>query len=336
MSFARVMLRSGLAECSALTARAQPKVQPKAFQRLMSTRPTSSTPLLGSYTSAFRQSFKRNVQTYAERAGSGEKAQPVDWQKVGLNVGLGVAAAVGLNFALNRETRDALSTAESAYLNSTYKWTGLGLGITAVTAKLLHSNGFALRLMGANPWVVMIAGVGLSIGSMMGVYYTAPDSPAHYLSWAAFTAMQGVTLSPMFFLNPAVLSRAGLYTLGAVGGLSYVGATAKNDQFLYIGGPLMAGLGVLILTGLAPMVLPRMSMRAMTTLEYVGAYGGAAVFSGLLLYDTQKVLAHARLAQQGRIPNDPIRESVSLVLDIINLFTSIVRILMLQQGNRRK
>ena len=32
-----------------------------------------------------------------------------------------------------------------------------------------------------------------------------------------FTAVQGVTLSPMFFLNPAILSRAGLYTVGALG-----------------------------------------------------------------------------------------------------------------------
>lgn len=32
-----------------------------------------------------------------------------------------------------------------------------------------------------------------------------------------FSAVQGVTLSPMFFLNPAILSRAGLYTVGALG-----------------------------------------------------------------------------------------------------------------------
>lgn len=39
-----------------------------------------------------------------------------------------------------------------------------------------------------------------------------------------FTATQGLTLgltlSPMFFLNPAILSRAGLYTVGALGGSS--------------------------------------------------------------------------------------------------------------------
>jgi hypothetical protein len=38
-----------------------------------------------------------------------------------------------------------------------------------------------------------------------------------------------------------------------------------------------------------------------------------------ILYDTQKIRKHAQLAQRGVIPADPVRESVSLVLDIINL-----------------
>ena len=43
----------------------------------------------------------------------------------------------------------------------------------------------------------------------------------------SFNACQAATLSPLFFLNPAILSRAALYTCGVVGSLSYIGATAK-------------------------------------------------------------------------------------------------------------
>ncbi|KAK4705151.1 growth hormone-inducible transmembrane protein, partial [Phenoliferia sp. Uapishka_3] len=261
-------------------------------------------------------------------------ADQVDWTKVASSVGIAAVAVVGLNLALNRETRDALSVAESSYLNETFRWTGGGLLITAITAKLLHGNGTALRIMQLNPWVAMGVGLVASIGSMMGVYYTEPDSPAHYACWALFSATQGVTLSPMFFLNPAILSRAGLYTVGALGGLCYVGATAESEKFLYIGGPLLAGLGVLLVTSLAPMIMPRMAMRTMTVLENVSAYGGVALFSAFILYDTQKILKHAKMAEMGIMKRDPIRESVSLILDAINLFVRIVQVLMLQQ--RRK
>jgi len=181
----------------------------------------------------------------------------------------------------------------------------------------------------------MAVGLVGGIGSMMAVFYTEPNSPAHYAAWAAFTAIQGVTLSPMFFLNPAILGRAGIYTLGALGGLCYVGATAKSDEFLYLGGFLMAGLGVVLVSSLAPMLLPRMSMRTMSTMEHVSAYGGVAVFSGFILYDTQKILAHAKMVQRRVLVADPIRESVSLILDAINLFTRIVQVMLLQQRSRK-
>lgn len=89
--------------------------------------------------------------------------------------------------------------------------------------------------MAMNPWVVMGGGLVLSIGSMYGVHATAPDAPAHYACWALFSTMQGLTLSPMCLINPAVIGRAALYTAGAVGGISYVGATAKSDQYLWLG-----------------------------------------------------------------------------------------------------
>ncbi|KAM0787170.1 hypothetical protein ACM66B_006419 [Microbotryomycetes sp. NB124-2] len=263
------------------------------------------------------------------------QSPPVDWTSVATRVGIAAVAAVGLHLGLNRETRDSLSKFESAYLNETFMWTGAGLAITALTARGLHASGFAVRLMSANPWVVMIGGVACGIGSMMAVYNTEPG-PAHTAAWALFSAVQGATLSPMFFLNPVVLSRAGLYTVGAVAGLSYVGATAKSEQFLWLGGPLMAGLGVLICASLAPMIMPRMSVRSLSMIENVTAYGGVALFSGMILFDVQRILKTAQLAERGVVRRDPVRQSVSMILDIINLFTRIVQVLLLQQGRSRK
>jgi growth hormone-inducible transmembrane protein len=63
---------------------------------------------------------------------------------------------------------------------------------------------------------------------MLGVLWTDPENTTQkHAFWLAFNACQAATLSPLFFYNPAILSRAALYTLGVVGALSYVGATAE-------------------------------------------------------------------------------------------------------------
>jgi len=139
---------------------------------------------------------------------------------------------------------------------------------------------------------------------MMGVFYTPPENTAvKHLFWLVssiriillyltylcrffkgFNACQAATLSPLFFLSPAILSRAALYTAGIVGSLSYVGATARSDKYLYLGGPLLAGkcsqsslrtfsqlsLGVTVvaLSSLAPMVLP-LGLRSLAFAESI-------------------------------------------------------------------
>jgi len=169
---------------------------------------------------------------------------------------------------------------------------------------------------------------------MLGVFFTPPERTFQkHFFWVAFNLCQGATLSPLFFLNPAVLARAALYTCGVVGALSYVGATAKNDKYIYLGGPLLAGVTVVALSSLAPMVFP-LGMRGMVAAEAISVYGGLAVFGGLVLYDTQKILNHARLVEQGLMKGDSLNESISLQLDMINIFVRLVQLLGI--NNRQK
>ncbi|PFH52341.1 hypothetical protein AMATHDRAFT_74387 [Amanita thiersii Skay4041] len=237
---------------------------------------------------------------------------------------------------LNRETRDPLSLAEKSLLNETFKYTGGGLFLTALAARSLFQSGVAFKIMAANPWVVLGFSLAGSIGTMMGTFYTPPEKTFQkHVLWLAFNACQAATLSPLFFFSPAILSRAALYTCGVVGAISYVGATATNDKYLNLGGPLLAGVTVVALSSLAPMVLP-MGMRSLALAESVSLYGGLAVFSGFVLYDTQKILKHARMAEHGLIKRDPINESISLELDMINIFIRLVQILAMQNNNRKR
>ena len=60
-------------------------------------------------------------------------------------------AVVGTDAILNRETRDTLSPGERSYLNDSFKYTGVGLALTAFAARAMFRNGLALRVMSANP-----------------------------------------------------------------------------------------------------------------------------------------------------------------------------------------
>lgn len=156
-----------------------------------------------------------------------------------------------------------------------------------------------------------------------------------YGLWTGFNITQAALLSPLMFMHPALLARAGLYTVGMMGSLAFVGATAKQEKYLYLGGPLLAGVTIVALSGLAPLALPATATRALAWSDKIWLYGGLAVFGGFTLYDVQKVLAHARMSQRGLAKRDVVNESVSLELDFINIFVRMVQILAMRNNNRR-
>lgn len=157
-----------------------------------------------------------------------------------------------------------------------------------------------------------------------------------YALWTAFNATQAAFVAPLLAFAPgALIARAGLYTVAMMGSISFVGATAKQEKYLYIGGPLLAGAAVVMASGFAPLVLPATAVRTLAFTENMWLWGGLALFGGFTLYDVQKVLYHARLAERGVIKKDPVNESISLELDFLNIFVRMVQILMMQQ-NRRK
>ena len=156
-----------------------------------------------------------------------------------------------------------------------------------------------------------------------------------YGFWTAFNVTQGAFVAPLLFMAPpALIARAGLYTIAMMGSISFVGATAKQEKYLYLGGPLLAGVALVAVSGFAPMILPATAVRTLAFSENIWLYGGLAVFGGFTLYDVQKILKNARLAERGLIQKDAVNESISLELDFLNIFIRMVQILSMQQ--RRK
>jgi len=188
---------------------------------------------------------------------------------------------------------------------------------------------------------IRIAG---GIGTMMLTRSISPENKAaKHAAWIAFNVAQAVTLAPLFMVSPAILSRAALYTAGTVASLAWVGSTAKDETYLYMGGnmiihqtlrmaidlfccsgPILAGMAVVALSSLAPMILPGTALRSLALAENLSIFGGLGVFSFAILYDVQKVLYHARMVALGRMQADPINESIGLELNAINIFIRLV------------
>ncbi|KAG0135431.1 inhibitor of apoptosis-promoting Bax1-domain-containing protein [Tuber indicum] len=243
---------------------------------------------------------------------------------------------LSINLLLNHESRqDSIPLYERAYLQETFTYTGLGAGMIGLAAKGLHNMGWSYRLMSMNPWLVIGGGLAASVGTMFATRVTDPDNYIQkHILWSAFNLTNAAVLAPLFFYSPAILAHAGLYTVGIIGSISFVGATAKEDKYLYLGGPLLAGVAVVALSSLAPLVLP-LGSRALMASESISVYGGLAVFGGLTLYDVQKIMNNARLAEQGLIKKDTVNESISLELDFINIFIRLVQILAGGRQNQR-
>ncbi|KAI6135492.1 Bax inhibitor family protein [Pisolithus croceorrhizus] len=276
--------------------------------------------------------LSRSVTTdaHAVTATSSQEA----WKRFGITAAAVAGTIILAEAFLNRDTRDALSPAERSYLHDSFQYTAGGLALTALTARGMFKAGLPFRMMVANPWAVLGVSLVGSIGTMMGVYFTPPEkSVQKHLFWAAFNVCQGATLSPIFFFSPAILARAALYTCGVVGALSYVGATAKTEKYLYMGGPLLAGVTVVALSSVAPMALP-LGLRGLAVAEALSIYGGLAVFSGFVLYDTQKILQHGRAVKMGLMAPDPIGEAISLELDMINIFIRMVQVLAMRSDRK--
>ena len=122
-----------------------------------------------------------------------------------------------------------------------------------------------------------------------------------------------------------------------VGGLSTVALCAPSEKFLYMGGPLAMGFGVVFASSIATMFLtPTTALGA--GLYSVALYGGLILFGGFILYDTQKIIHKAERHPTygfGIQKYDPINSSMGIYTDTLNIFIRIAQILAMQGGRRK-
>ena len=216
-------------------------------------------------------------------------------------------------------------------ISSTYMWFGAGLGLTALQTTLMFRSGITHRVMGASPMMFMLGGFGAMIGTQMLVHsIPAEKTIPKALAFTAFTGAVSLVISPTMLLGGAIVTQAAAYTGVVCGAITALAAVAPSDEFLGMGGPLMCGLGVLVVGSFGSMFFG--GAAAGGAMHTVMLYGGTVLFGGFMLYDTQKIVARAKTLQV----YDPCSASIGIYMNAINLFIRIAQMLAMAQGGGRK
>lgn len=222
-------------------------------------------------------------------------------------------------------------------IHSTYMYLAGSIGLTALSALAVSRTPVLMNFMMRGSWVAIGATFAAMIGAGMlvqSIPYDQSPGPKH-LAWLLHSGVMGAVVAPLTILGGPLLIRAAWYTAGIVGGLSTVAMCAPSEKFLNMGAPLGVGLGLVFVSSVGSMFLPPTTVAG-ATLYSVAIYGGLALFSMFLLYDTQKVIKRAEIVPvYGAHKYDPINSMLGIYMDTLNIFMRVATILA-TGGNRKK
>lgn len=171
-----------------------------------------------------------------------------------------------------------------------------------------------------NQWMMWLSLFG-AIGFMLLTYWKRKSYPTNLLFLAGFTGFEAYSISVIVsFYQSRVVLQAVVLTAALFIGLTIFACQSKYD-FTSWAPYLFGGLWALIMFGFMAAFFP-----GGRTVELVYSGVAALLFSGYILVDTQLIMRHYHVEEE-------IAASISLYLDIINLFLAILRILNNQQNN---
>jgi FtsH-binding integral membrane protein len=184
---------------------------------------------------------------------------------------------------------------------------------TAVGAVMYTQEGIKSWVQ-SNQWMMIVAIIGSFI-SLFSLFAVRHSYPANFYALAAFTVIEAYTIGvATSYYDANVVLQALVLTAGLFVGLTLFTFQTKFD-FVSWGGFLYIALWGLILVNLVGIFIPHGE-----TFELVYASFGTLIFCGYTLYDTQLLIKHHSV-------DEYIVASVSLYLDILNLFLNILRLL---------
>ena len=202
----------------------------------------------------------------------------------------------------------------------TYGLVFISVIVTALGVAFGFTQPALMQAVARHPIITMLA----MFAPLFMAMQARRSFPKNIILTLIFTFIEGIWIAPFLFMaergSPGIVGQAGLLTLSTFGALSLYAVVSKRD-FSAWGSFFMVGLWVLIVTSLISFFFPS------TLASLWIAAGTVLVFSGLLVFDTWRIV---RSGQYG--PDDYVPAAVNIYLDLLNLFLALTRLL---GGGRR-
>ncbi|KAI9281936.1 inhibitor of apoptosis-promoting Bax1-domain-containing protein [Sporodiniella umbellata] len=193
------------------------------------------------------------------------------------------------------------------------------LGTTALSALYMYNDSIKSWVQ-ASQWLVIVSSLG-AMGVLFALFWKSRSYPLNYGLLTLFTVLESHAVGTIVtFYSQTLVLKALLITLGVFIGLTLFTLQSKWD-FSGLAPFLFAGVSILFVIGIIQMFFPFSK-----GFELAVAIGAVVIFSGYILFDTYLIFNKYS-------PEDYIIASVSLYIDIINLFLRILEILNLTGGD---
>jgi modulator of FtsH protease len=212
----------------------------------------------------------------------------------------------------NMPYADGVGSIDTASTNKILRNTYMLLALTVAFSAVCAAVGSALQLGNMAYLVCVIA----SFAALFWVHKVA-DSGQGLVAIFVFTGLLGLSLGHILNIYLALANGPSLVFQALAGtalvffGLSAVALTTRKD-FSFMGGFLMMGLILVIVAALANLFLniPLLNMAIPAVI--------VLLMSGLILFDTSRIIHGGE--------TNYIRATVSLYLNIYNLFISLLQL----------
>ena len=212
-----------------------------------------------------------------------------------------------------------------AFVKRIYGWMSAALLVACAGAAIAVKSGMALGILKSGFLGTILMFVGW-IGLAYVVRAVRHVPTWNVLAYAAYALFTGFVISSIvylaMFMSAAQTGNSATYVLMALGStvvvfgtLTVYAMTTKKD-FSFLGGMLWVALVVLIVGGLVNMFVQSLGFGILL------ASVGVLVFSGFILYDTQRIL-------KTYPSNEHVQASMTLFLNFVMLFVEILRLIML-------